>query len=250
MAKKSFLHIPLTNWGEVKNQNYNIAILPWGAVEPHNYHLPYLTDCILTYEVASDAAELAYEEGVVSMVMSPVYFGSQNAGQWNKPFCIHTRSETQKAILLDIVTSLNVQGIKKLVVINGHGGNSFKPYVRDLQMMFTDFQIIVVDWWTVVSSEGYFEEKPDEHAGELETSVMLHYHPELVDMESAGDGAVKTVKIDALNKKIGWMPRDWDEVSEDTGIGNPKKSTADKGKLFAEAVVKKISKLLVDLSNS
>lgn len=250
MAKKSFLHIPLTNWGEVKNQNYNIAILPWGAVEPHNYHLPYLTDCILTYEVASDAAELAYEEGVVSMVMSPVYFGSQNAGQWNKPFCIHTRSETQKAILLDIVTSLNVQGIKKLVVINGHGGNSFKPYVRDLQMMFTDFQIIVVDWWTVVSSEGYFEEKPDEHAGELETSVMLHYHPELVDMESAGDGAVKPVKIDALNKKIGWMPRDWDEVSEDTGIGNPKKSTADKGKLFAEAVVKKISKLLVDLSNS
>lgn len=250
MAKKSFLHIPLTNWGEVKNQNYNIAILPWGAVEPHNYHLPYLTDCILTYELASDAAELAYEEGVVSMVMSPVYFGSQNAGQWNKPFCIHTRSETQKAILLDIVTSLNVQGIKKLVVINGHGGNSFKPYVRDLQMMFTDFQIIVVDWWTVVSSEGYFEEKPDEHAGELETSVMLHYHPELVDMESAGDGAVKPVKIDALNKKIGWMPRDWDEVSEDTGIGNPKKSTADKGKLFAEAVVKKISKLLVDLSNS
>ncbi len=250
MAKKSFLHIPLTNWGEVKNQNYNIAILPWGAVEPHNYHLPYLTDCILTYEVASDAAELAYEEGVVSMVMSPVYFGSQNAGQWNKPFCIHTRSETQKAILLDIVTSLNVQGIKKLVVINGHGGNSFKPYVRDLQMMFTDFQIIVVDWWTVVSSEGYFEEKPDEHAGELETSVMLHYHPELVEMESAGDGAVKPVKIDALNKKIGWMPRDWDEVSEDTGIGNPKKSTADKGKLFAEAVVKKISKLLVDLSNS
>lgn len=250
MAKKSFLHIPLTNWGEVKNQNYNIAILPWGAVEPHNYHLPYLTDCILTYEVASDAAELAYEEGVVSMVMSPVYFGSQNAGQWNKPFCIHTRSETQKAILLDIVTSLNVQGIKKLVVINGHGGNSFKPYVRDLQMMFTDFQIIVVDWWTVVSSEGYFEEKPDEHAGELETSVMLHYHPELVDMESAGDGAVKPVKIDALNKKTGWMPRDWDEVSEDTGIGNPKKSTADKGKLFAEAVVKKISKLLVDLSNS
>ncbi|MBF6598640.1 MAG: creatininase family protein [Fermentimonas sp.] len=250
MAKITFLHIPLTNWGEVSKQNYSIAILPWGAVEPHNYHLPYLTDCILTYEIASDAAEMAYKQGVVNMVMSPVYFGSQNMGQWNKPFCVHTRTETQKAILVDIVTSLNIQGIKKLVIVNGHGGNTFKSYVRDLQVTFTDFQIIVVDWWTVVPSDDFFEEKPDEHAGELETSVMLHYHPELVNMQSAGDGAVKPVKIDALNQKIGWTPRHWDIVSEDTGIGNPKKSTAAKGKLFASAAVEKITKLLVDLNNA
>ena len=250
MAKKSFLHIPLTNWGEVSKQNYSIAILPWGAVEPHNYHLPYLTDCILTYEVASDAAEMAYKQGVVSMVMSPVYFGSQNPGQWNKPFCVHTRTETQKAILLDIVTSLNIQGIKKLVIVNGHGGNTFKPYIRDLQVTNPDFQIVVVDWWTVVPQEGYFEEKPDDHAGELETSVMLHYHPELVNMDSAGDGTVKPVKVDSLNNKVGWAPRNWDEVSEDTGVGNPKKSTSAKGKLFAEAVVAKISKLLVDLDKA
>ena len=121
MSKKSFLNIPLTNWGEVIQHDYDIAILPWGAVEPHNYHLPYLTDCILTYEIAGDAAESAYEKGVTCMVMSPVYFGSQNIGQWNKPFCVHTRSETQKYILTDIVTSLQAQGIRKLVIINGHG---------------------------------------------------------------------------------------------------------------------------------
>ena len=234
----------------MSKQNYSIAILPWGAVEPHNYHLPYLTDCILTYEIASDAAEIAYNQGVVGMVMPPVYFGSQNMGQWNKPFCIHTRSETQKAILVDIVTSLNIQGIKKLVIINGHGGNTFKPYIRDLQVTNPDFQIVVVDWWTVVPQEGYFEEKPDDHAGELETSVMLHYHPELVNMDSAGDGSVKPVKVDSLNNKVGWAPRNWDEVSEDTGVGNPKKSTSAKGKLFAEAVVAKISKLLVDLDKA
>jgi len=250
MAKRSFLNIPLTNWGEVIKQNYSVAILPWGAVEPHNYHLPYLTDCILSYEIASDSARQAYERGVVSMVMPPIYLGSQNVGQWNKPFCIHTRSETQKAILLDIVTSLNIQGINKLVIINGHGGNTFKSYIRDLLVLFPDFKIAVVNWWEVVSPEGYFEETPDDHAGELETSVMLHYKPELVNMESAGDGAVKPVQIEALNQNIGWMPRNWDQVSEDTGVGNPKKATAEKGKRFAEAVVQKISKLLVDLSNS
>src|SRR5690554_538822 len=250
MARSSFLNIPLTNWGEVKKQKYSVAILPWGAVEPHNYHLPYLTDCILSYEIASDSAEQAYKSGVLSMVMPPVYFGSQNIGQWNKPFCIHTRSETQKAILLDIVTSLNIQGITKLVIINGHGGNTFKSYIRDLLLSFPDFKIVVVNWWEVVSPMGYFEETPDNHAGEFETSVMLHYKPELVNMESAGDGSVKPVQIEALNQNIGWMHRNWDQVSEDTGVGNPKKATAEKGKRFAEAVVQKISKLLVDLSNS
>ena len=143
--KNRFLHIPLTNWADVREHEYDLAVLPWGAVEPHNYHLPYLTDCILSYEIASDAAEMTYNKGATCMVMSPVYFGSQNAGQWNKPFCIHTRSETQKAILVDIVTSLSIQGIHKMVIINGHGGNSFKSYIRDLTIEFPEFKIVVVN---------------------------------------------------------------------------------------------------------
>jgi creatinine amidohydrolase len=250
MSRKSFLNISLTNWGEVKEHKYDIAILPWGAVEPHNYHLPYLTDCIITHEIASDAAEKAYDKGVTCMVMAPVYFGSQNIGQWNKPFCVHTSSETQKHILTDIVTSLNSQGIRKLVILNGHGGNTFKPFVRDLNMNYPDFIIVVVDWWTLEPTKNYFEESPDEHAGEQETSAMLYYHPELVNMEKAGDGAIEPVKIPALNKKIGWMPRNWDEISKDTGIGNPKKSTAEKGRLYIEVIINKITELLTDLKSS
>ncbi len=247
MSKNSFLHIPLTNWGEVREQQYDVAILPWGAVEPHNYHLPYLTDCILSYEIAGDAAEIAYRQGVTCMVLPPVFLGSQNAGQWNKPFCIHTRSETQKAILEDIVTSLHGQGFRKMVIVNGHGGNSFKSYIRDLAMTRPDFKIVVVDWFTVLPKEGYFEEDPDDHAGEQETSVMLHYHPELVSMERAGEGATIPGKIPSLEDRVGWMPRHWDEVSPDTGIGNPKKSTAEKGRRYAEAVANKIAQLLVEL---
>ena len=145
MSGKSFLRIPLTNYGEILEHSYDIVILPWGAVEPHNYHLPYLTDCILSYEIACDCADKVLEKGVTCMVMPPVYFGSQNAGQWNKSFCVHTRSETQKAILVDIVTSLYGQGFRKMVIINGHGGNTLKPYVRDLAMSFPDFRLIVVD---------------------------------------------------------------------------------------------------------
>ncbi|MCE5206567.1 MAG: creatininase family protein [Porphyromonadaceae bacterium] len=247
MSKNTFLRGPLTNYGEVSEQKYDLAILPWGAFEPHNHHLPYLTDCILSYEIACDCADQAYNRGVTCMVLPPVWFGSQNVGQWNKPFCVHTRSETQKAILSDIVTSLHGQGFRKLVIINGHGGNTFKPYIRDLAMTFPDFRIVVVDWWSIVPTNGYFEEKPDEHAGEQETSVMLHYHPELVAMYRAGDGVVSPSQIRAIDQKIGWMPRHWDEISSDTGVGNPKKSTADKGTRYVQAVIEKIGELLIDL---
>lgn len=250
MSKNSFLRAKLTNYGEVLEHKYDLAILPWGAIEPHNYHLPYLTDCILSYEIACECADKAFAQGVTCMVLPPVWLGSQNAGQWNKPFCVHTRSETQKAILTDIVTSLHGQGFRKMVIINGHGGNTFKPYIRDLAMAFPDFRLVVADWWAIVSTEDYFKEKPDEHAGEQETSVMLHYHPELVAMERAGDGIVSPSQIEAVDQKIGWMPRNWDEISSDTGIGNPNKSTAEKGARYVQAVTEKITKLLIDVKNA
>jgi len=73
MSRNSFLRIPHTNYGEILEHSYDIVILPWGAVEPHNYHLPYLTDCILSYEIACDCADEVLEKGVTCMVMPPVF---------------------------------------------------------------------------------------------------------------------------------------------------------------------------------
>ncbi|KUL05895.1 MAG: Uncharacterized protein XE13_1106, partial [Proteiniphilum sp. 51_7] len=70
---------------------------------------------------------------------------------------------------------------------------------------------------------------------------------ELVAMERAGDGTVSPSQIEAVDQKIGWMPRNWDEISSDTGIGNPKKSTSEKGARYVQAVIEKITKLLIDL---
>ena len=70
-----------------------------GATEPHNLHLPYLTDCILSHDIALDAAKLAKTHyGIRCMVMPYVIAGSQNPGQRELDFCIHYRYETQKAI--------------------------------------------------------------------------------------------------------------------------------------------------------
>jgi len=237
-----------TSYGEVKEKKYNLAILPWGATEPHNYHLPYLTDTYLSYHISIDALEWAMKNADFNgMVLPPVTFGSQNPGQRDLPFCIHTRYETQKAILTDIVASLNCQGIFKLVIVNGHGGNSFKNMIRDLSVDFPCFTIVVADWYSIVPQAGFFDEK-DDHAGEMETSLLMYYRPELVSLSEAGDGAAKPFAISSLNEKIAWIPRHWTKISSDTGIGNPKKSSAEKGERYANAVIEKLGKLFFELA--
>ena len=241
------IDLTTTSYGKVKGKKYDLAILPWGASEPHNYHLPYLTDSILSYRISIDSLNWAIKKSEIQgMVLPPVNMGSQNPGQRELSFCIHSRYETQKAILTDIVASLHRQGIFKLVIANGHGGNSFKNMIRDLSVDYPDFLIALVDWFSIVPQVGFFEEK-DDHAGEMETSLMMYYHPEWVSLNEAGDGFSKLFALSSLNEKTAWIPRNWVKVSIDTGVGNPKKSSAEKGERFAKAIIEKLGQLFIEL---
>ena len=231
------IDLSVANYGRISQNEYDMAILPWGATEPHNRHLPYLTDSILSHAIAVDVAKEAFQKyGILCMVLPPVHFGSQNPGQKDLKFCIHSRYETQKAILADIVRSLQRQGVTRLLIINGHGGNSFKNMLRDLDDEFPRIRIAVSEWFSVCDSEDFFEKNGD-HADEKETSVMLHYHPELVSMDLAGDGASGGFRNELLASGKVWMPRRWDKVSNDTGIGDPRMATAGKGSRFVAALV-------------
>lgn len=242
------LIISETSLKEVLANPAHVAILPWGATEPHNLHLPYGTDVFASSSIALDAACKAKQQGVRCMILPAIPLGSQNPGQTAMPFCIHARYETQKAILTDIVDSLYRQHCYKLVIINGHGGNNFKNMMRDLALDYPDFTIIITNWYDIISQAGYFEYK-DDHAGEMETSVMMHYHPHLVlPLSEAGDGNATPFAIEALNNKTGWTPRNWQKTTKDTGVGNPKASTADKGKRYAEAVSDRIAALLIEFA--
>lgn len=248
--KNKGIDLSISSFGDVLKNKYNLTILPWGATEPHNLHLPYLTDCILSHDVAVDAAQIANERyGVNCMVMPPVSFGAQNPGQRELSFCIHARYETQKAILTDIVASLHTQGMNKLIIINGHGGNCFKNMIRDLSMDHPDFLIATSEWYNVLPAKEYFD-APGDHADELETSVMMYYHPELVNLDEAGEGKYKPFAIQSLREKVAWMPRNWQKVSEDTGIGNPALATAEKGKRFANAIADKYAVLFAEFAHT
>ncbi len=237
-----------TNWKQIKNQNYDVAVLPWGATEPHNYHLPYGTDSLETARIAADAAKKAWDKGAKVMVLPAIPLGVQNPGQIEMAFCLHTRPSTQLLILTDIVRALYNQGIRKLVVMNGHGGNDFKPIIREILPQFPGMFIALNEWFKMVPNSDYFEEDGD-HANEMETSIIMHYFPELVlPLEEAGEGKAKKFKLKGLNENTAWTPRQWNKVSEDTGVGNPKKASDEKGKKFLDDVTTKIATYLTELA--
>jgi creatinine amidohydrolase len=237
-----------TNWKQVKNEKYEVAILPWGATEPHNYHLPYGTDSLETAKIAEAAAEKAWKKGVKIMVLPTIPLGVQNPGQIDLPFCLHTKPSTQTLIFKDIVEALYNQGIRKLVLMNGHGGNDFKPMIREIQPQFPEMLISLVEWFKILNLSEYFEEDGD-HAGEMETSVIMHYFPHLVlPLDKAGDGKAKSSKLDGILNKTAWIPRQWNKVSEDTGVGNPKKATAQKGEKYLDDVTTRIGDFFVEIA--
>lgn len=244
------IDLSVSTYGVARQFKYDVAILPWGATEPHNLHLPYMTDCILSQAVAVDAAERAlHQYGVRCMVLPPVAMGSQNPGQRDLPFCIHYRYETQFSILKDIVASLQHQGIRRMLIVNGHGGNSFKQMIRDLSLVSHPSSIMIAsaEWFKMASAKDFFEQ-PGDHADEIETSVMMHYHPDLVRLEEAGEGKARSFAIEALREGKVWIPRHWTLVTDDTGIGNPALSTAEKGRRFADACADGFARFLRDFS--
>lgn len=235
-----------TNWKAVSRTTYNVAVLPWGATEAHNYHLPYGTDTLQSEQVAAESARIAWEAGARVVVLPAVPFGVQT-GQLDIPLCLNLNPSTQAALLADLAHALGGQGIRKLVLLNGHGGNDFRAIIRELQPR-VDLFLCTLEWYRSVDPDPFFTE-PGDHAGELETSMMLHLAPELVlPLEEAGPGRQRRFRVAGLRDGWAWAPRRWTQVSDDTGIGDPSAATPARGAAFARAVTERIAEFLVELA--
>ncbi|MBO6575106.1 MAG: creatininase family protein [Rhodothermales bacterium] len=234
-----------TTWADVRGTEFEAAILPWGATEAHNYHLPYSTDTIQCDHIAAEVAARAWAAGTKTIVLPTVPFGVQT-GQLDIPLCLNMNPSTQFALLRDLARTLDGNGIPRLVVLNGHGGNSFKQMIRELQPEVETF-LCAVDWYRVVPGEPYFVE-PGDHAGEMETSLMMVAAPELVrPLSEAGSGAERRPVIDAMQKGWAWAPRPWTRISEDTGVGNPQHASAERGEAYLDAVCRDIAAFVTEL---
>ena len=236
-------------WKELKTQRFELAVLPWGATEAHNYHLPYGTDVYEANAIAEVSGKKAWEQGAKVIILPTIPFGV-NTVQTDIYLDMNMSPSTQMALLRDVLTVLNRQGLHKFLILNSHGGNDFKTILRELGLEFPKMFLSTCNWFQALDKSKYFEEEGD-HADEMETSIMMHINPEFVlPLTEAGLGKEKKSVIKGFREKWAWKEREWSVITEDTGTGNPKKSTSEKGRNFFEDVTDKISELIQDICKS
>ncbi|MDV6029872.1 MAG: creatininase family protein [Phycisphaera sp. RhM] len=243
------------NYGYVKDCDYQVAVLPTGATEPHNLHLPYGTDTFQAEAIGSRACEAAWDRGARVVMLPPIPYGTET-NQVKFPLSMNLNPSTLGIIIRDLAESLSNCGIEKLLILNSHGGNEFKPLLREMHNQ-TPCRLFLCDWFRGISADVQREifEDAGDHAGEMETSLGLAYFSEFVDVDATGkitadDGAVNKTRFDAVNQ--GWVSitRPWHLLTRQSGSGNPHPATAEKGRQLMDVLVERLSTFLVELAES
>ena len=237
------------NLARVRQQNvaYQVAVLPMGATEPHNLHLPYGNDFFTTRRLGERICQAAYQRGAKLLLLPTIPFGV-DSNLLEFPLTIHVSLKSLEAVLRDVIRSLEHHAIHKLVLLNGHGGNSLKPLLREW-FGTTPVFVTVVDWWKV-GQDQYSEifSEPDDHAGEMETSVALALYPELVELDKMSDGAICPARFEAVRRGWAQITRPWHVLSESSGVGDPRGASREKGQRYLDLVTERLAEFLAELS--
>jgi len=245
-----------TNYGAIKDRPFEVAVLPMGATEPHNLHLPYGTDTFEAETIAGLSCQAAFERGARVVMLPAIPYGTET-NQAAFHLSMNLNPSTLGQVITDLVDSLVNHGVRKMVILNSHGGNDFKPLLRELHGK-TPAHLFLCDWFRGMSADlqaEIFEEAGD-HAGEMETAFGLAYFGDLVQTDGetgkivADDGAVNPTRFDAVNR--GWVSitRRWDLLTSNTGSGNPHPATAEKGERLVQGIVSRLADFLVELATA
>lgn len=231
--------ITTTTTTEEANRAADVAVLPVGSFEQHGDHLPLSTDTIVACAIAKDAAT-TYD----LMLLPPVTLScSQEHTGW--PGSVSIRSSTLTRIITDVVESLRRAGVDRLVVVNGHGGNYvLSNIVQEANVGGRRMALYPrrQDWETARQhAELASSTHDDMHAGEIETSLLLHLCPELVrDGYQTADHLTERPDLLVLGMR-GYT---------DSGvIGQPSLATASKGKAVLDSLTTSFAASLAVLRN-
>ena len=241
-----------TNYAYTKANPYEVAVLPLGATEPHNLHLPYGTDVFEGTTVGEKICEEAHNRGAKVVLLPTIPYGTETNMQ-RFPLAMNVDPTTLFRFITDLVKSCITSGVKKIVLLNSHGGNDMKPLLRELADKI-DGQLFLCNWYTVIKDEyGGIFEHDDDHAGEMETSFMLAYYPQLVAKTEKGklaadDGATARSRFNAINQ--GWVSitRPWHLLTSNSGCGYPHAAAAKKAHAMMKVLVDRLATFLVELS--
>jgi creatinine amidohydrolase len=244
-ARLSHLRMP-----EVKERQFEVAVLPIGSTEPHARHLAYGTDFFAVERFAEQLVEEANRRGARCILLPTMPF-STNVNLDDCPWAMSLRPRTLLEFVRDVVDSVVRQGVRKVLVINGHGGNTgtLMSGLRELHGRCGAFVALAEQWAASSDVEAEVKETDESgHACEIETSVMLHLCPEHVTMEAAEP--TRTRKTIFSQRRGLSFVSPWHAYTVNTGIGDPTKATAEKGRRMIEAAVDRLATTLKELSDA
>ncbi|MCX4832286.1 MULTISPECIES: creatininase family protein [unclassified Streptomyces] len=229
----------------------SVAILPVGAVEQHGPHLPLITDALVA-EAASAAAVDSYGEALDLWLLPTLGYGRSVEHEWS-PGTLSLSTGTFAAVLADLGRSVATAGIRRLVLVNGHGGNSseIQTMLRDLRRAH-GLMTFAVNAFPPPEEDPFagIEQGQGIHGGAGETSLMLHLRPDLVDMGAAAPRLPR-----GLNKNthvrfggsvsFGWLS---DDFGPDGYLGDPTQATADAGRRAFDAMTAQLGEQLDEIA--
>lgn len=254
MPNRDFLAMASSTIAKMNTAKW-IAVLPLGATEQHGPHLPLETDTLIVEGVVARLKNILPKTLPVTFLRSePVGYSPEHLDY------IGSRSlACQEAIdrWISIGEHLHSLGIYKLVLLNAHGGNSplMTVVATELRVRF-DMLCVATSWTRFGRPEGLIDEEAaaiDIHGGEIETSVMLALHPDLVNMKKAKKFSSRQSNLLRTNTYLhaygrhafGWKMQDLNPVGV---AGNARAATAEKGKALLDHAVTGLVQLLKEVN--
>jgi creatinine amidohydrolase len=240
---------------EALDKSRAIALLPVGAIEQHGPHLPVCVDAAINAGVLKRALEMLPDD--LPLVTLPAVPYGKSVEHDDFAGTVSLSASTLRAVWTDIGDAMHRSGFTKLILFNSHGGQPqiMDVVARDLRKRH-GMLVVTCSWFSFGLPEGVFDDdelKHGLHAGDVETSVMLHLRPEVVDMakasnfKSAGERMEKDFRVlapEGGGVGFGWLAQD---LNPSGATGDASSATASKGEACVSHAASKLVELIKEV---
>jgi creatinine amidohydrolase len=236
-------------WPEVKRLKLTnkVVVLPLGSFEQHGPHLPLTTDTDIVTAIAR-GIERKRPDKVLCL---PTLWPGHSTHHLFFPGTLSVSQMHYIRLVIELCRSIVNLGAKKVFLLNGHGGNDIpvRAALRELKDDFPTVKFVFANYWSLAAAS-IKEIRESElgglgHACEMETSIMLHLHPDRVKLRLAKRDGPKHKdeyrKADMLYGRPVYFVNEFHEVTKTGTVGHPDLATAEKGKRFLDAIVKDVA---------
>ena len=233
-VRHEWMEFRRTEFSEI-DERKTIAVLPTAAIEQHGPHLPVGTDTIIGMGMLAEVAGLLPPD--IDVRILPVQsVGKSNEHLWSRG-TLTLSAETALRAWTEIGLSVARSGVRKMVIVNSHGGNLdlISIVARELRVQ-AGLYVAKCQWGSFGHPEGLYSSRELQfgiHGGDVETSLMLHFRPDLVDMSSAKDfcSAATSDPVGPVGPiSYGWVAKD---LNPSGTVGNAAMATSEKGQQTA-----------------